>query len=61
MKGCTMKTTRKDYENYLNNFDCRELNLSTDNFVRKPGTWLRRNDPIAFNVGYDDFVRENER
>lgn len=25
--------------------------------VRKYGTWLRRNDPIAFNVGYQEQQR----
>jgi hypothetical protein len=58
-----MKKTpsRTDYEEYLN-----ELGIPEDdkhsNGGRIPdhcdyGTWLRVNDPIAFNVGYSDYCR----
>jgi len=56
-RGRTMthtRVTRKDYENYLNTFDCRDLNLSTE-YTRVPGTWMRKNDPIQFNVGYHEY------
>jgi len=57
--GETMKMyTKKEHEEYLNGFDQTELNLSTDNFVRKPGSWIRKNDPLAFNVSYGERSRE---
>lgn len=54
--------TKKDFENYLNNFEIPENDLKSnggripDN--AKYGTWLRKNDPIAFNVGYNEYQRQ---
>ena len=56
-----MKQTKHNYEIELN-----ELGIPEDdkrsNGGRIPdtsdyGTWLRRNDPIAFQVGYQDWKR----
>ena len=56
--------TRKEYEEYLN-----EIGTPTDELksvggrvpdTAKYGRWLRRNDPVAFNVGYED-ERRNRR
>ena len=63
-----MKTAKKinqiDYVNYLNEIGIPEEDKKS-NGGRIPdhakyGEWSRRNDPIAFNVGYQDFVRDNK-
>ena len=63
-----MKTAKKinqvDYVNYLNEIGIPEEDKRS-NGGRIPdhskyGAWLRKNDPIAFNVGYHDFVRDNK-
>ena len=56
--------TRAEYERWVN-----EVGVPDDekqsNRGRIPdrcqnyGTWTRRNDPIAFNVGYQEWAREN--
>lgn len=51
----------KKYEKYLNELGVPEDDKKS-NGGRIPdhalyGTWLRRNDPIAFRVGYQDFNR----
>ena len=50
--------TMKQYEEYLNEFPIPEKDKKS-NGGRIPdhakfGTWLRKNDPIAFNCGYWD-------
>jgi hypothetical protein len=52
---------KNDYEKYLNEIGIPEDDKYS-NGGRIPdrckyGTWLRRNDPIAFNVGYFEFMR----
>lgn len=57
-----MKKTKKEYENYLNEIG---LSLDEDYFIiggkkrksGKYGTMLRKHDPIAFEVGYNDWER----
>lgn len=49
------KPTRQDYEEYLNEIQ------SFRGEHKKYGTWLRRNDPIAFNVGYNEYLRERNK
>ena len=49
---------KKEYEEYLNSFGTPDDDLKS-NGGRIPdhvpyGSWLRRNDPIAFQVGYND-------
>lgn len=58
------KLTRKQYEQHLNDIEIPRDELKS-NGGRIPdkamyGTWVRRNDPILFNVGYNDFIREME-
>jgi hypothetical protein len=54
--------TKKDYEDYLNDLGAADRDLKSsggripDN--AKFGTWLRRNDPIAFEVGFGEFQTE---
>lgn len=61
-----MKAVTKDqYEEWVNEIpvawaDCKS------NGGRIPddapyGTWLRRHDPIAFNVGFQEWARENRQ
>ena len=45
-----MKPTKKEYEKMLN-----------ETVGLKHGSYLRKNDPIAFNVGYNDWVRDFEK
>jgi hypothetical protein len=59
-----LKKTRKEYEEYLNEVGIPE-HEQTENEGRVPipyeykyGTWLRKHDPIAFNVGYNEWVRK---
>jgi hypothetical protein len=59
-----MKYTRKDYQEWLNEletpFDDLKSNSGRIPDNAKYGTWLRQNDPIAFNVGYQEKIREME-
>ena len=53
--------TREDVEQYLNEIGIPEHDLKS-NGGRIPdtsdyGTWLRKNDPIAFNVACNDYLR----
>jgi hypothetical protein len=56
--------TKKDYENELNEIGIPDHDIKSeggripDN--AKYGTWLRANDPIAFSVGYREYVQETE-
>lgn len=50
--------TRKDFEEFLTELGCPDDDLKS-NGGRVPdhckyGSWLRRNDPIAFEVGYQE-------
>ena len=55
--------TRAAYEEYLNELGIPETEKWSNGGRIPPaaihyGTWLRSNDPIAFNVGYQDWIRE---
>lgn len=57
------KYTKKSYEELLNELGIPEDDKwSNGGRIRgnKYGSWLRRNDPIAFEVGYSDYKKENE-
>ena len=51
--------TKKQYENYLNDFNVPESEKKSNGGLipdkSKLGTWLRKHDPIAFEVGYREF------
>ena len=53
--------TRKEYEEYLNEQGIPSHDLKSEGGrvpdTAKYGRWLRRNDPVAFNVGYEDEKR----
>ena len=56
-----MKKTQKAYQEYLNSFgvpndDKKSEGGRIPDFA-KYGNWLRKNDPIAFNVGYQEWAR----
>ena len=50
--------TKKEYEEYLNEVETPEDDLKSNGGripdTSKYGTWLRKNDPIMFNVGYSE-------
>ena len=56
-----MKPTKKDYEEYLNEIgspeDDKKSNGGRVPDYCKYGSWVRKNDPIAFQVGLRDFIR----
>lgn len=52
--------TKKEYEDYLNEIgvpdrDTRSYGGLIPDRTRKYGAWLRKNDPIAFNVGHREY------
>lgn len=58
---------RQKYEASLNDLGCPHHD-SPDNHGRVPyedihfyGTWLRLHDPIAFNIGFNEWMLENKR
>lgn len=52
--------TKKSYELWLNRYavpnDDKKSNGGRVPDDAKYGSWLRRNDPIAFEVGFNDWV-----
>jgi len=55
--------TRKDFEEYLNELGCPADDLKS-NGGRVPdsagyGTWMRRNDPIAFEVALQEVTNHD--
>ena len=54
-----MKTTKKNYIDYLNQIgtpeDDKKSNGGRIPDFAKYGQWLYKNDPIAFNVGYNEW------
>ena len=56
--------TRTDYERFLNDLgvpeEDRRSNGGRISDHAAYGTWTRREDPVAFNVGYNEFVRNYE-
>jgi hypothetical protein len=56
------RNTKADFEEWLNELGAPEGDLKS-NGGRIPngskyGSWMRRNDPVAFNVGYQETSRE---
>lgn len=63
MSPLNKKPTKADLEDYLNGIPVPDHDKKS-NGGRIPdtchyGSWLRRNDPIAFEVAYDDFLDMN--
>lgn len=57
------KRLRSEYEAFLNELGCSDDDMAPHgrvpaSYIDRYGTWLRRNDPIAFNVGYNEWVLE---
>jgi hypothetical protein len=60
------KRTKKQYEEYLNELGDdmgdtlpeRRINGGRMPNKSKYGTWMKTHDPVAFNVGYNEFVQE---
>jgi hypothetical protein len=57
-----MKLTKKMYEDYLNEVmekeSPRQLSIKDGTYIRNPGTYMRVNDWMQFEVGYQEWVRE---
>lgn len=54
------KMTKKEYEEHLNEIGVPEHDRYEEGGRCKSdkyGTWLRANDPIAFQAGYNDDAR----
>lgn len=54
----TKKLTKQNYEKYLNGIG---EDIQGEEYHKNLGTWMRRNDPIQFNVGYNEWVQKWER
>ena len=51
------RITRKDYENYLNDIFPQYSEKNYNNrLIKNFGSWIRKNDPIKFNVGYSEYL-----
>lgn len=49
--------TKQDYEEHLNELPTDQLPTK----VSKYGTWMRRTDPVQFDVGYQEYCRTHRR
>ena len=60
-----MSKTRKDYEEWLNELGIPDDDLKSEGGRipdrAKYGSWIRRNDPILFNVGYREWKEDSRR
>ena len=55
--------TKSDYEEYLNVLGVPEDDkYENGGRIRsdKYGTWVRKNDPIAFEVGYNEYKNQQQ-
>lgn len=56
------KPTKTEYERFLNELgvpqEDRRSNGGRINDYAAYGIWMRTNDPIAFEVGFNEWVRE---
>ena len=63
-KGGGVGKTKKDYVEYLNEIGVPEHDHPenggrvTWSYINKYGEWLKKNDPIAFEVGYSEWKNE---
>jgi hypothetical protein len=61
-----MKYTRKDFEEYLNELGTpahdhpEHGGRVSPKMVDRYGSWLRSNDPTAFQVGYNEWVVDQQ-
>jgi len=59
-KGGGEMKTKKEFEMELNELGCPDHDHPENdgrvpwNMINKYGTWLRKHDPIAFEVGYQE-------
>lgn len=54
---------RSSFEEYLNELGCSDEDMAPTgrmpySYVNRYGTWLRRHDPIAFHVAYNEWILE---
>jgi hypothetical protein len=60
------KITKKDYEEYLNELTIPDMDLRSNGGLipdktTKYGAWIRKNDNISFNLGFSEYVLENNK
>jgi hypothetical protein len=61
-----MSVTKKEYVEWLNEIPVADADLRSnggrvaDSWRDRQGDWLRLNDPIAFQVGWQEWKREQE-
>ncbi len=57
----SINRTKSAYESYLNEVLEKEstpqLSVKPGTYLAKPGTWMRKNDPIQFEVGYTEWLQ----
>lgn len=57
--------TKKEFENFLNatldKQDTPQLAIKPGTYLQKPGSWMRKHDPIQFEVGYNEYCNERRR
>jgi hypothetical protein len=54
-----IKLTKKAYEDYLNEFGIGQPQYNLRGTpIKKFGGWMRKNDPIQFRVGYNEWLSE---
>jgi hypothetical protein len=56
MPTTTIKPTRKAYENWLNS-SISAINKKAVN--ANYGTWLKISNPLVFNAGFLDYIKNN--
>ena len=58
-----MKHTKIEFENYLNELQIPEDDKQSNGGCIpnncKYGTWIRKHDPIAFTVAYNEYIQEH--
>lgn len=60
IKEAKTQQRKQDYEEFVNGLPIPDANLKSNGGripdKAKYGTWLKKNDPIAFNVGYGEWI-----
>jgi hypothetical protein len=53
--------TKADFERYLNetleHYDTPQLSVKPGTYLANPGSWMRKHDPIQFEVSYNEWLQ----
>jgi hypothetical protein len=55
------RITKKDFEKYLNENGEGITVCNSGRTIKNVGSYMRRTDPIQFEVGYNEYVWENSK